>query len=107
MDQFTYLQILVLLIIQYTVQCNEANIVVFIFSFWHIQRQQSITAIIKRKCRSRIKWSEFQRLLSNKQFRRYFRMDKMCFAQLCRRIESAVGEDEFKSEKFFSDIEEA
>jgi hypothetical protein len=38
-----------------------------------------------RKLRQRTSWSRFQSRLTDKQFRRYFRMERECFEYLCQR----------------------
>ena len=55
---------------------------------------------LRRVCRQRQSWSAFQRDLTDQQFRRYFRMNKGLFRQLCDRIEGCVGAEDFKSEQF-------
>ena len=55
---------------------------------------------LHRKCRQRQRWAEFVEDLTDRQFRRYFRMNKFLFHQLCCRIEEIVGEGQFKSEKY-------
>ena len=42
--------------------------------------------------------------LTDKQFRRYFRMSKDLFNILCRRIEEIVGVHEFMSEDYLDEI---
>ena len=54
--------------------------------------------------RQRQKWSAFQAKLSDRQFRRYFRMERECFFLLCRKIEGIVGLDVFKSEEYLEDL---
>ena len=56
----------------------------------------------RRRFRQRKSWASFQSSLTNRQFRRYFRMSKGCFSYLCEQIKSNVGEDKFKSEEFLS-----
>jgi len=58
----------------------------------------------KRKFRQRRSWSSFQGNLTDRQFRRYFRMSKECFQYLCNRIEHNVGGRVFKSEGFLEDL---
>lgn len=91
---------LLLFYLQYVLFNNSASISVILYSFCHIVRQEKQLAAMKRKLKVRIRWSEFQNLLSGKQFRRYFRMEKLCFKKLCKDIERAVGEEVFLSEKF-------
>ena len=94
---------LLLAFMQYLLHCNQCSISVIFFTLWHIVRQEHQIAAMKRKIKKRVKWSEFHKLLSKAQFRRYFRMDKNCFMQLCRDIEKSVGEDVFRSERFLRD----
>ena len=55
---------------------------------------------LHRVYRQRQKWSAFNRDLTDRQFRRYFRMDKCLFQQLCHQIEDCVGAEVFKSEQY-------
>jgi hypothetical protein len=57
-----------------------------------------------RKLRQRTSWSRFQSRLTDKQFRRYFRMERECFEYLCQRIIANVGEGAFKSEEFLREL---
>ena len=52
----------------------------------------------RRRCRTRRSWSSFVDDLSDRQFRRYFRMSKRLFDILCRHIEDIIGADKFMSE---------
>ena len=54
----------------------------------------------RRKFRPRKSWASFQSNLTDRQFRRYFRMPRECFDLLCEKIEANVGEREFKSENY-------
>ncbi|EJK58257.1 hypothetical protein THAOC_21635 [Thalassiosira oceanica] len=58
----------------------------------------------KRIFRQRKRWSDFSAKLTDRQFRRYFRMSRECFYLLCRRIEENVGEKAFKSEVFLDNL---
>ena len=58
----------------------------------------------RRKPRERFRWHEFQTSLSERNFRRMFRMSKSCFKELCDDIINAVGEDVFKGEDYIKDI---
>ena len=53
-----------------------------------------------RRKKKRISWSSVCQRISDKQFRRMFRMTRECFAQLCSRIIRSVGEKKFKSESY-------
>jgi hypothetical protein len=57
-----------------------------------------------RQYRHRKRWSEFEVKLTDRQFRRYFRMSKECFHLLAERIETNVGEETFKSESYLDDL---
>ena len=48
--------------------------------------------------RKRMTFSKFRDYLSDRQFRKMFRMSKTCFEELCDVIRENVGEDEFNSE---------
>ena len=62
----------------------------------HIRRLQAK----RRTKRKRMNFSKFRDYLSDRQFRRMFRMPKTCFEELCDSIREKVGEDEFKSEDY-------
>ncbi len=47
---------------------------------------------------------EFSAALTDRQFRRYFRMSRECFDMLCTKIKSNVGEGAFKSEQYLSEL---
>ena len=73
-------------------------------------RKQHNTSIAKqdaaknRKCRQRASWMSFQNRLTDKQFRRYFRMERQCFQFLCDCIIANVGEGAFKSEEYLNEL---
>ena len=54
----------------------------------------------KRRKKSRIKWSTVSFRISDKQFRRMFRMTREAFSELCGIVLDAVGEKEFKSKSY-------
>ena len=60
----------------------------------------------RRKFRPRKSWATFQSNLTDRQFRRYFRMPRECFDLLCEKIEAIVGEREFKSENYLQLLRE-
>ena len=60
----------------------------------------------KRKPRPRTTWADENKRISDKHFYRLFRMSRPCFNILCTRIETAVGEKEFKSEKYIQGLTE-
>lgn len=70
----------------------------------HATSQAKHDAAKNRKCRQRTSWSSFQNRLTNKQFRRYFRMERECFHYLCDRIIANVGEGAFKSEEYLYEM---
>ena len=47
-------------------------------------------------------WNAFQANLTDRQFRRYFRMSRESFAYLCNKIETNVGEEVFKSKDYLN-----
>lgn len=57
-----------------------------------------------RQYRQRKSWKSFAAYLTERQFRRYFRMSKSVFQDLCNNIVDIVGQDEFKSEEYIDDI---
>ena len=61
---------------------------------------QRKNASSNRKYRKRQEWSWFVHYMSHRVFRRYFRMSKDCFSTLCSRIETNVGEHQFRSEEY-------
>ena len=65
-------------------------------------RWSHLNSISSKKRRSRVRksWRKFSDWLTDRQFRRYFRMSKVLFQQLCNDIIAAVGPDEFKSEQY-------
>ena len=54
--------------------------------------------------RNRCSWNSFNKLISNRQFRRMFRMSRDCFNSLCKLIEMNVGSFVFKSEIFIKSL---
>ena len=58
----------------------------------------------KRKPRLRTTWKSENARFSNRMFFRMFRMHRACFVHLCEKIERAVGEKEFKSEKYIEKL---
>ena len=63
-DPYSRFLFLLLLYLQYLLQHNNENIAVVLFTFWHMVRQECQVAAMKRKLKVRIKWHEFQKLLS-------------------------------------------
>ncbi len=59
-----------------------------------------------RKFRKRKTWEDLEYSLSETQFRRYFRMSRECFEELCHCIEDNVGPVEFKRETFIHELEQ-
>ena len=70
-----------------------------IHSSWHRSMNASIIAHKRRK-KKRIHWSTVNLVISDRQFRRIFWMNRDCFNCLCQRIICSVGEREFKSEAY-------
>ena len=57
-----------------------------------------------RRRRTRRSWATFMDDLTDRQFRRYFRMSKCLFGILCRRIEDIVGAEKFMSEEYLNTL---
>jgi hypothetical protein len=57
-----------------------------------------------RKYYQRKSWSAFVERLTERQFRRYFRMSKELFTILCRQIEGCIGSAQFKGEEYLEGI---
>ena len=78
----------------------------FLLTLTHknIVNQNSWVTDVKRRYCNRIKWSEFNKLLSDAQLRRYFWIGRLCFQKLCDEIEQAVGEEVFISENFLKTL---
>ena len=53
----------------------------------------------ERRWRQRKRWEDFSTSLTDRQFRRYFRMPRECFDLLCKKIRANVGELERTSLK--------
>ncbi len=51
-----------------------------------------------------LSWCRFSSRLTEKQFRRYFRMSKVNFDLLCEKLEVIVGADEFKSKRYLDEV---
>ncbi len=64
-------------------------------------------AAAKRRFRQRKSWAAFNGNLTDRQFRRYFRMSRECFRDLCSRIEENVGESQFKSEQYLRNLKQS
>ena len=60
-------------------------------------RQESAS---NRRKKTRIKWSEINQRISDRHFRRMFRMTRVCFSELCCVIICNIGESKFKSEEY-------
>ena len=74
--------------------------------------KQKVSAIRKdaaanRRFRQRKSWASFEGNLTDRQFRRYFRMSRECFRHLCSRIEENVGESKFKSEQYLRNLKQS
>ena len=101
MDTFEYILLLYTFISfhQYIVNYHSL-LTLIVFSYKHILYQQCKEIASRRKHKQRLKWSKFNKLLSDNQFRRYFRMDRKCFDLLCEKIINVIGEEKFMSEDF-------
>ncbi len=82
----------------------EDNHLAQILMKWHDLKEKKRAAAQNRTCRQRKSWAAFQNRLTDRQFRRYFRMERECFEYLCERIIENVGEREFKSENYLHDL---
>ena len=82
----------------------EDNVLLKMLERKHEVKEQKRAAARNRKCRQRRSWASFQDNLTDRQFRRYFRMERECFDYLCQRIIENVGEREFKSEDYLRDF---
>ena len=69
------------------------------FTAYKLSEERSQLARNRRK-KCRITWSSVSHRISDKQFRRMFRMSRHCFNQLCQHIILSIGEDKFKSESY-------
>ena len=58
-----------------------------------------------RKPKKRTTWAKENDRISDRMFYRLFRMHKPCFNALCSRIERAVGEKTFKSERYIENLQ--
>ena len=72
-------------------------------------RKHRVSIIRKRGCSlrrwcQRKSWEAFSADLTERQFRRYFRMSCECFELLCNEIKRNVGEGVFKSEEFTTQL---
>ena len=56
-----------------------------------LRSEKKSDASQKRTWKQRMKWSEFQGRLTDRQFRRMFRMSRECFLSLCQKL-SLIGE---------------
>ena len=71
---------------------------------WKEISNQRKSGAKNRRCKRRRSWIGFQERLSDRQFRRYFRMSRECFQLLCDKIEYNIGSDEFKSEQYLREL---
>jgi hypothetical protein len=71
-------------------------------SFWSKNRLKQLRrkGACNRVYRQHRSWQQFQSLLTDRQFRRYFRMSRECFALLANKIEQNVGTGVFKREEY-------
>ena len=59
-------------------------------------------AALKRRRKTRYKWSHINLRISDNHFRRMFRMTRKCFELLSQTIIDNIGENNFKSEEYIS-----
>jgi len=69
------------------------------FNIWKCSHNNSLLAKKRRK-KVRIPWATINERISDRHFRRMFRMTRDCFALLCSTIISKIGEKQFKSEAY-------
>ena len=84
--------------------CMEDNLLLQMLQKRHELKEKKRAAARNRRCRQRRSWADFQQNLTDRQFRRYFRMERECFDYLCQRIIENVGEQDFKSEYYLRDL---
>ena len=82
----------------------QSDVVFLILARKHVVRQRVCKIASKRNHLKRSMRSEFNKLILDAHFRRYFRMDRDCFRKLCKTIENAIGEDAFLKETFLDDL---
>ena len=58
-----------------------------------------------REPRIRTTWAKENERITDRMFYRLFRMQRPCFNALCSRIECAVGEKTFKSERYIEQLQ--
>ena len=59
-------------------------------------------AALKRRRKTRYKWSHINLRISDNHFRQMFRMTRKCFELLSQTIIDNIGENNFKSEEYIS-----
>ena len=68
---------------------------------YSIQRQYNLKkSALQRRKKKRVTWSQVRERISDRHFRRMFRMSHHCFQLLCQKIIAHVGESNFKSEEY-------
>ena len=84
-------------------------LLVCVILFHHLTEQQSWQRShtksilgLKRRRKERILWATINERISDRHFRRMFRMTRDCFSLLCQRIIVEVGGKEFKSEAYIA-----
>ena len=97
---------------------TKANIslrlLIVVLTFIFVQHHNDLAALYLSSVRSkaahdrrkkvRIRWSEVNKRISDKQFRKMFRMTRDCFDKLCERIISKVGQPKFKSQTYIDNV---
>ncbi len=95
----------VVLSLQSTIRGMLANYIVPTIVLPSLQRQEVNRYHACRRLRvERKRWSRFSSRLTDRQFRRYFRMTKVYFQLLCDMIEDIVGPHAFKSELYLNSM---
>jgi DDE superfamily endonuclease len=91
--------LLLLLLQKIKEELNEAEETMETLLVQHIREQRRLNRSLPRE-RNRVSWDLFSSNLSDKHFRRMFRMSLQAFSLLCSRIEEKISEEAFHSEEF-------
>ena len=65
----------------------------------HIREQKRLNRSLPDK-KKRVPWSHFRDKVTDKNFRRMFRMDGQVFDKLCQQVSKRIGRDKFKPEEY-------
>lgn len=93
---------------------HSLRLLIVILSFIFVQHHYDLAALClhnviskaahDRRKKVRIRWSEVNERISDKQFRKMFRMTRDCFKKLCERIIKNIGERNFKSQAYIDNV---